>query len=404
MEKTIFILERIYRTTHIPIRYLDKTGKISLLSYGCNPDHDESLCDEDWCANVIQNQISSYSIPYLEFEEDFVYGILSDASLCNIILGPIRLNNPDTNVKHLHSHKYNQINEQFEIKHKTLDELSAALAIIYFAVTGKQITESEILLNEIESADTEKIPTKQALVQSYELDQTERELSRYSYSVEIDFTNSIRDGNPEGLAQFAETTMSTFEPDRIGKLAKSSFKQNEYMLIAYITLASRAAIEGGLDPLTSYLMSDLYLQQAESCKTISDIYRLFQGIGHDYAQQVKQKKEERSQHSYIEKCKNYIAEHLNQHFTVDEIANDIAINSSYLSRRFSESEGIGIQQYTQKKRVEAAENMLKYSDESIFVISNYLCFASQSYFGKVFKEHTGLTPQKYREKNKLIDF
>ena len=53
--------------------------------------------------------------------------------------------------------------------------------------------------------------------------------------------------------------------------------------------------------------------------------------------------------------------------------------------------------YTRKKRIEAAANMLKYSQESIITIANYLCFPSQSHFTAVFKEFKGITPQKYRE-------
>ena len=123
-----------------------------------------------------------------------------------------------------------------------------------------------------------------------------------------------------------------------------------------------------------------------------------------YAERVRQQRREHSSLSYVEACKNFIAAHLNTDFTLDDIAEKIGFNKAYLSRRFKEAEGIGIQQYTRKKRVEAAANMLKFTDESIFTISDYLCFASQSHFGKVFKDHLGMTPQKYRDTNKVVDF
>jgi AraC-like DNA-binding protein len=106
----------------------------------------------------------------------------------------------------------------------------------------------------------------------------------------------------------------------------------------------------------------------------------------------------------VEQCKNYITKHLNQKFTIDEIANEIAITKTYLCHLFSEQVGIGIQQYAQRKRIEAAKNMLRYSDTSILEIASYLCFNSQSHFGKVFKDQVNETPQRYREKNKFIDF
>ena len=43
-----------------------------------------------------------------------------------------------------------------------------------------------------------------------------------------------------------------------------------------------------------------------------------------------------------------------------------------------------------------AKNLLKYSTMSIQEISYYLNFPNQSFFGKYFKNHTGMTPTAYR--------
>ena len=43
-----------------------------------------------------------------------------------------------------------------------------------------------------------------------------------------------------------------------------------------------------------------------------------------------------------------------------------------------------------------AKRLLKYSGLSIGEISDNLNFTSQSFFGKYFKSHTGMTPSAYR--------
>ena len=43
-----------------------------------------------------------------------------------------------------------------------------------------------------------------------------------------------------------------------------------------------------------------------------------------------------------------------------------------------------------------AKNLLKYSTMSIQEVAYSLNFPNQSFFGKYFKEHTGLTPTAYR--------
>ncbi len=63
-----------------------------------------------------------------------------------------------------------------------------------------------------------------------------------------------------------------------------------------------------------------------------------------------------------------------------------------------------IQEYTKRQRLEAAANMLIYSDKSVGDIAEYLHFSSQSYFGVCFKDIYDMTPAKYREKHRVIDF
>ena len=51
------------------------------------------------------------------------------------------------------------------------------------------------------------------------------------------------------------------------------------------------------------------------------------------------------------------------------------------------------------RKVEAASNMLLYSDFSIGQISAILSFSSTSHFIRVFRQETGLTPKVFQEQN-----
>ena len=50
------------------------------------------------------------------------------------------------------------------------------------------------------------------------------------------------------------------------------------------------------------------------------------------------------------------------------------------------------------------KTLLKYSEASLTEISEYLCFSSQSHFGKVFKVHKNMTPKQYRDYYKSPEF
>ena len=99
----------------------------------------------------------------------------------------------------------------------------------------------------------------------------------------------------------------------------------------------------------------------------------------------------------IEAAVKYIHLHLHASITLKETAEAAGISASYLSRLFKKETGMSIVDYIQKERIEAACNMLTYSDYTAAQISEYLCFSTQSYFIKIFRKYTGTTPAKYKK-------
>ena len=168
------------------------------------------------------------------------------------------------------------------------------------------------------------------------------------------------------------------------------------MFIAGITLFTRAAIEGGVPEETAYALSDGYIQTVEECTSKSSIEKLSQKAALRFAQEV-QKSGMRHYSREIEAAVKYIHLHLHVPVTLEETAEAAGISASYLSRLFKKETGMSIVDYIQKERIEAACNMLTYSDYTAAQISEYLCFSTQSYFIKIFRKYTGTTPAKYKK-------
>ena len=212
-----------------------------------------------------------------------------------------------------------------------------------------------------------------------------------SYASERRQYDAIRNGQTDRIQSVFQIT-----PDGTpGILSRNELRNSKNMFIAGITLFTRAAIEGGVPEETAYALSDGYIQTVEECTSKSSIEKLSQKAALRFAQEV-QKSGMRHYSREIEAAVKYIHLHLHVPVTLEETAEAAGISASYLSRLFKKETGMLFVDYIQKERIEAACNMLTYSDYTAAQISEYLCFSTQSYFIKIFRKYTGTTPAKYK--------
>lgn len=78
-------------------------------------------------------------------------------------------------------------------------------------------------------------------------------------------------------------------------------------------------------------------------------------------------------------------------------ASKIHLNPKYLSNLIRKVSGKSAARWIDEYVVLEAKNLIKYSDMSIQEVAYALNFPNQSFFGKYFKKHAGVSPKKYRE-------
>ena len=79
------------------------------------------------------------------------------------------------------------------------------------------------------------------------------------------------------------------------------------------------------------------------------------------------------------------------------------VSRSALYNKVKQLTGMGVNDYINKFRIEAAIQLLEQTNLSILEISEQSGFSNQSYFSITFKQATGLSPSKYKEKYKNKD-
>ena len=174
--------------------------------------------------------------------------------------------------------------------------------------------------------------------------------------------------------------------------------QIKNVFIVSATLASRAAVQGGLDTEDAFALSDAYIQQSELLKDPGQINNLQYAMIRDYTQRVAHVRIGKHPSQLTVQVANYVQKHLSDTITVADIADALYLSRSHLSARFKEETGMTLVEFIQKEKTEEAKHLLRYTNKSLTAISNYLGFSSQSHFSRVFKKYANCTPGDYRVK------
>lgn len=229
--------------------------------------------------------------------------------------------------------------------------------------------------------------------QGYELFRR-RELAQLhmSYSHEKERLDVIEHGKIEKLKDVL-LIPSDGSP---GFLSHDLLRHNKNMLIAAITEFTRAAIRGGLTEEVAFAMSDSYIQNCENCHSLAEIDLLYHKSFRSFTSAVHEKGT-RHYSPKIKQALRYITVHLHETLTLEKVGNAVALSPCHLSRLFKAETGLSFVDYIQKERIESAKHMLTHTDFTLAAISEYLHFANQSYFIRIFKKCTSCTPSQYRK-------
>ena len=103
-----------------------------------------------------------------------------------------------------------------------------------------------------------------------------------------------------------------------------------------------------------------------------------------------------SKYKCISEGISYLENDAQQILSIDEIAELCHVSATYFRRLFKEYSGVSPVQFRILKKLETAKALLSTNDMTIFEISDYLGFESVAYFSKLFKKHEKMSPSQYR--------
>ena len=98
----------------------------------------------------------------------------------------------------------------------------------------------------------------------------------------------------------------------------------------------------------------------------------------------------------------YIRQHYAEKISLNGIAKMVYLSPAYFSRVFKKETGATFNSFLNEVRIEKSKALLRNNDLKMVDIALMVGFESQSYFTKVFKKITGISPLQYRYSTNIL--
>lgn len=181
----------------------------------------------------------------------------------------------------------------------------------------------------------------------------------------------------------------------IGVLADDDARNMRNLLIACNVIFCRFAIEERANAEYAYSMSDYFINKTEKLRTGGQFLDLATQMATSYRNLIALS--QTPDFGYpIDKCIQYIEQHLYSRLTAGQVARFMKLSPAYLTTLFRQRTGVTLYQFIQQHRLKEAQLMLKSTSQPITAIAAALGYHSLAHFSHAFHQATGISPLDYR--------
>lgn len=209
------------------------------------------------------------------------------------------------------------------------------------------------------------------------------------FKVNLEWTLMLHKGEKEQLVNAIKNNIQCLaEEERLNGQVLSIIQQDILQMVyAFLEQKGIQAHQLFKDDTSQ----DLYNHSRNSTECMMNWIHYFINKTIDFTDKVTKSQ------SVISKVKDYIKNNLKSNISRDDIANYVFLNPDYLTRIFKKSTGQSLTEYINDQRIERSTFLLIHSETPISDIALDVGYDNFSYYSKVFKKMTGMTPSEYRK-------
>lgn len=99
----------------------------------------------------------------------------------------------------------------------------------------------------------------------------------------------------------------------------------------------------------------------------------------------------------IARALEYIDSNISSDLSIESLCNNLYVSRNYLYKSFHSYFGCTVNEYITDRRIRMASILLRESSESVTSIADQVGIPNYTYFSRLFKKKTGVSPIKYRK-------
>jgi len=217
----------------------------------------------------------------------------------------------------------------------------------------------------------------------------------YPIDLEIELKNAIVEGDGGRAKEIINKLLG-----QIFFYSNSDLEIIKARVLELIVLLSRSAIEGGADIEQIFTLNNGYVKEIQNYTSLDRLNIWLIGVIDRFVSYVFEFNDVKHA-DIIYKITSYIKANYMKRITLEDVAEHVYLSKTYISRIFKKEMSVTFSTYINKIRVEKSKILLKDCSLSLCDVATLVGFEDQSYYTKIFRKFTNMSPGKYRERHRI---
>ena len=402
------LLEAFYSTVHISIQLMDQDGT-ELLYYGAKQNYCRHFISRIGSRGMTCSQIhaeagrravsigETYIFSCHSNLDHIVLPLLNGENLYgSVVVGPFLMMPPDSTLVLDLGHRYKEFSledlmdlydDAFDIPVIEPEQVTQVSRLLYYLFASFLIDARErFIINSM------KLTQQARISEAIQMFKQEERAEQGSYPVEMEqkLINMVKAGNLDESRELLNSILGY-----VFLYSGNNLETIKNRVVELCSLLSRAIIESGAPTDLVFKINNDLLKRLPEYTSLEDICYSANEILQEFVESAFPNAGREGARD-IREALSYISGHYSEPITLQDAADKVHLSTAYFSRRFRDVCGVTFKEYLTNVRVEEAKRLLRNTDYSLLDIAIATGFDNQSYFTKVFRKYTGLTPKQFR--------